>query len=74
MGPEGAKSQQRNWQDIAERASHEQDPQKLMELVSELCEAIDGKPKPIARVEEPKSDVANRTAEPRKSKDGTDSR
>jgi hypothetical protein len=33
---------QSNWLHIAERASQEMDPAKLMTLVSELCQAIDG--------------------------------
>lgn len=32
---------QKAWENIAERVSREQDPQKLSELVSELLDALD---------------------------------
>ena len=65
----------KDWHELAEQASHEQDPDKLMELVSELCEAIDGKPKPVARVENPENSAHNSPTEngAPKGKNGTDS-
>ena len=65
----------KDWRDLAEAASHEKDPRKLMNLVSELCEAIDHKPKPVARVENP-GDTADNPAEngASKGKNGTDSK
>ena len=67
---------QKDWRDLAEQASHEQDPSKLMELVSELCEAIDHKPKPVARVENPANSAHNGPTEEdvKKGKNGTDSK
>ena len=66
----------KDWRDLAEQASHEQNPKKLMELVSELCEAIDHKPKPVARVENPEDSAHNSPAEDDapKVKNGTDSK
>jgi hypothetical protein len=32
---------QKTWEDIAERGSHEQNPEKLTELAHELIEALD---------------------------------
>ena len=60
---------------IDEQASHEQDPNKLLELVSELCEAIDERPKPVARVENSGDQAHNIPTENDvpKSKIGTDS-
>ena len=66
----------KDWRDLAEQASHEQDPSKLMELVSELCEAIDHKSKPAARVENLGDSAHNNPAENDvpKGKNGTDSK
>ncbi len=32
---------QEEWRDIAEKASHEQDPRKLLKLVDALCDTLD---------------------------------
>jgi hypothetical protein len=66
----------KNWRDLAEQASHEPDPHKLMELVSELCEAIDRKPKPVARVVNPRDSAHNNSTEDDvpEGKNGTDSK
>jgi hypothetical protein len=31
----------RDWRDLAEQASKETDPEKLVKLIAELCDAID---------------------------------
>lgn len=71
-GPDAPK----DWRDLAEQASHEPDPDKLMELVSELCEAIDHKPKPVVRVVNPVSSAHNNPTEDDvpEGKNGTDSK
>jgi hypothetical protein len=67
---------QKDWRDLAEQASHEQDPNKLMKLVSDLCEAIDDRPKPVARVEIPADSAHNNPTENDvpNGKNGTDSK
>ena len=73
---ETADTSSKDWRDLAEQASHEQDSSKLMELVSELCEAIDHRPKPVARVENPGDSAHNGPAENEvpEGKNGTDSK
>jgi len=41
------------WLSIAEKASKEQDPEKLMALVGQLCNALDSRRKPMARESDP---------------------
>ena len=38
-------SPEKDWKELAEQASHEADPQKLMKIVKDLCTALDAKPK-----------------------------
>jgi len=40
-----------DWLPIAEQASKEMDPQKLMRLVKQLCSALDDKNKPHLPIE-----------------------
>ncbi len=37
------------WEDIARRASNEQDPSRLVKLTEELIEALDGEAEPARR-------------------------
>ena len=66
----------KDWRDLAEQASHEPDPHKLLQLVSELCKAIDNKSKPVARVENPRDSAHNNPIEDDvpEGKNGTDSK
>jgi hypothetical protein len=42
-------SNTRSWQEIAEEASHEKDPDKLLQLSRELAEALERRDKVITR-------------------------
>ena len=46
--PADEASQDKSWQELAEKASQETDPQKLLTLVKDLCSALDGENKPPA--------------------------
>jgi len=39
-------SPEQDWKQLAEQASREPDPKKLMKIVKDLCTALDGEPKP----------------------------
>ena len=57
------KGKDSNWKDLAERASHEQDPQRLIEMVKELCTMLDGEAKPPNNPKAPTERVENSPAE-----------
>jgi hypothetical protein len=42
-----------DWQHLAEQASKETDPNKLMKLVSELCSALDSERKQKSHLNQP---------------------
>ena len=42
-----------DWVSIAEKASKEQDPEKLIALVGQLCSALDSRRKMVAREFDP---------------------
>jgi hypothetical protein len=46
IAPLSSGSPEKDWMQLAEQASHEPDPQKLMKIVKDLCTALDGEPKP----------------------------
>jgi hypothetical protein len=76
QGRPGDSDTRKDWRDLAEQASQEQDPNKLLKLVSELCEAIDDRPRPVARVENAGDSAHNKPTENDvpKGKTGTDSK
>lgn len=51
--PEGRPN--RSWQEIAEDAAHEGDPDRLLKLTEELEQALDDRDKLPAQTEKPKS-------------------
>jgi hypothetical protein len=46
-------SEKPDWLSIAEKASKEQDPEKLMALVGQLCSALESRRKLVAREIDP---------------------
>jgi hypothetical protein len=56
-----------NWKDLAERASHETNPQKLLTLVKDLCSALDSENKPPVDSQSVKSNSADDTPQQRSS-------
>ncbi len=48
-----------NWRTIAEQASKEIDPQKLMVLIGKLCCALEGERREKSRGDEPGSFLGN---------------
>ena len=55
--PSEGSTKDNRWKDLAEQASREQDPEKLIELVKELCVALDGEAKPPAKTTDAKESV-----------------
>jgi hypothetical protein len=50
----------RDWRSIAEKASKEMDPEKLMVLIAQLCSALDErKARPQCQQDEPRPFAAN---------------
>ena len=48
----------RSWQEIAEEASHEKDPGRILQLTTELTEALEQRDKIISRKPNAKGEVA----------------
>jgi hypothetical protein len=56
---DGAKSP-KSWREVAEQASHESDPRKLMEMIRELCDLLEADqriPLPKAKLPAQKPDM-----------------
>lgn len=51
----------KSWQELAEKASQETDPQKLLTLVKDLCSALDGKNKPPVNSQDSEIDTDGRS-------------
>jgi hypothetical protein len=46
----------KSWREVAERASHESDPQKLMEMIKQLCDLLDANQRvPLTKPDPPAS-------------------
>ena len=53
-----ADKEMRSWQEIAEEAAYERDPDRMLELSKELAEALERRDKIISRKPNAKSEVA----------------
>jgi len=55
----GSGSPEQDWKELAEQASQEADPQKLMKIVKDLCTALDKEPKPPTNSPAPNPESKN---------------
>jgi len=53
--PLAADADSEGWREIAEKASNEKDPQKLIKLVEALCEKLDEREQRRKRLQHPSS-------------------